>query len=119
MIIYKILGAAMISVPITVIFLRSDSDTRAAMIKGVFCLLMIAMVIFGLLLLAGCTTTRTVEVPVPIPCAAPKSTPPPHDYLAALKPNAAPADFVRACLATRESYRGAYEACEIARGTIK
>jgi hypothetical protein len=65
------------------------------------------------LLLTACTTTKTVEVPVPIPCVKPKNIPVPHDYMADLNRKSGAQHFVPACLATRESYKNAYEACAI------
>jgi hypothetical protein len=62
-------------------------------------------------LLTGCTTTKTVEVPVPVPCTKPKNIPVPHDYLVDLSKHASAKEFVPACLATREGYRNAYQAC--------
>lgn len=73
------------------------------------------LIIIFTFLLTGCTTNKTIEVPVPIPCAKPKNLPVPHDYMADLNKNSpTPApDFVRACLATRESCFNAYNACAL------
>jgi hypothetical protein len=68
------------------------------------------------LFLAGCTITKTVEVPVPVPCTKPNNIPVPHDYMADLNKQSSPGDFVKACLATRESYQNAYNACAIYHG---
>lgn len=73
-------------------------------------LLIVSSIVF-LLLLTGCATTKTIEIPVPVPCVKPKNIPVPHDYMADLNKHATPPDFVRACLATREDYKNAYEAC--------
>jgi hypothetical protein len=74
-------------------------------------LVYVCMMIVGIiLLLTGCTTTRTIEVPVPVPCSKP-NIPVPHDYMADLNKNAGAKQFVPACLATREEYKNAYEAC--------
>jgi hypothetical protein len=63
------------------------------------------------LLLSGCTTTKTIEVPVPVPCTKPKNIPVPHDYVADLNKQAGAAQFVPACLASIESYKTSYNAC--------
>jgi hypothetical protein len=68
------------------------------------------------LFLSGCTTTKTIEVPVPVPCAKPKNIPVPHNYLADLNKNSAAQQFVPACLATAESYGNAYNACMLYHG---
>ena len=75
----------------------------------------ILIIIIGIFL-TGCTTTKTIEVPVPIPCAKPKNMPVPHDYMADLNKDATPAEFVKGCLATRESYKNAYQACAVYHG---
>lgn len=75
--------------------------------------LMAMMVIALVLCLVGCTTTKTIEVPVPVPCTKPKNIPVPHDYMADLNKQSQPSDFVKACLATRESCFNAYNACAL------
>jgi hypothetical protein len=65
------------------------------------------------ILLTGCSTTKTIEVPVPVPCTNPGNIPVPHDYMADLNKQSTPPDFVKACLATRESYKNAYNACAL------
>lgn len=67
--------------------------------------------------LTGCTTTKTIEVPVPVPCEKPKNIPVPHDYMADLNKQSGHANFIRACFATRESCFNAYNACEIYQGS--
>lgn len=62
-------------------------------------------------LLTGCATTKIVKVPVPVACPKPIIPAPPHNYMAALTMNSTAPDFVRACLATQESYSTAYEDC--------
>lgn len=69
------------------------------------------IILLGSLLLTACTTTKTIEVPVPVPCAKPKNIAVPHDYMADLNAQSQPPDFVKACLATRESYKNAYNSC--------
>lgn len=79
--------------------------------------IIVAIIIVTLaILLNGCTTTKTVEVPVPLPCTKPKNMPVPHDYMADLTLKSTPPEFVKACLATRESYKNAYNACAFYHG---
>lgn len=68
-------------------------------------------VIIIALFLTACTTTKTVEVPVPISCPKPTIPVAPHDYMADLNQQSTAPDFVRACLATRESYKIANDQC--------
>jgi len=62
---------------------------------------------------SGCTTTKTIEVPVPVPCRAPQNLPLPHDYMKAIGARSSASEFVKACLMTRQSYKNAYNACSI------
>lgn len=72
------------------------------------------IIIISSLFLAGCTTTKTVEIPVPVPCVKPKNIPQPHNYMADLNNNAGAKEFVPACLATIEDYKNSYNACMMA-----
>lgn len=63
-----------------------------------------------ILTLVACTG-KTIYVPSQCPIAEP--VPPPRDYLAELKPNATPPDFVRACLTTRVDAFRAYNECAV------
>jgi hypothetical protein len=85
-------------------------------IKMLAIILIVIMIVALVLCLGGCTTTKTIEVPVPIPCTKPKNIPVPHDYMADLNKQSQPADFIKACLATRESCFNAYNACAIYHG---
>lgn len=64
-------------------------------------------------LTSGCTSTepKVIEIPVPMKCPKPKPIPLPHDYLADLTPESTPPDFVKACIATRDSYKATVEYC--------
>lgn len=74
------------------------------------------IVISFCLFLTGCTTTKTIEVPVPVPCTKPKNMPVPHDYMQDLNKHPSGGDFVKACLLTRESYKNAYNGCVMLQG---
>jgi hypothetical protein len=69
--------------------------------------------IFFALLLSACASTmpKTVKVPVPVSCPKPVMPTPPIDYMADLNINSSPSEFVKASLATRLSYKAAYEHC--------
>jgi hypothetical protein len=74
------------------------------------------IIIITLFFLAGCTTTKTVEVPVPVPCVKPKNIPAPHNYMADLNRKSGAQQFVPACLASVESYKNSYNACMMLHG---
>jgi hypothetical protein len=76
-------------------------------------MILFACITMFISMIYGCTTTKTVEVPVPVPCTKPGNIPVPHDYMADLNKQSTPPDFVKACLATRESYKNAYNACAL------
>ena len=78
--------------------------------------LKVFILLMSIVLLTGCATTKIVKVPVPVPCAKPKLLPKPRDYMADLKPDATPPEFVKACLATRMTCNNFYEAYTISRG---
>lgn len=65
-------------------------------------------------ILSACSSTepKTVEIPVPMQCPKPKPIPPAHDYLADLTPLSTAPDFVKACIATRDSYKVTLNYCE-------
>jgi hypothetical protein len=68
------------------------------------------LILLMILMIAGCSATKVVEVPIPIDCPKP-SIQAPHDYMADLNDRSSASAFVRACLATRESCFNAYKSC--------
>lgn len=68
-----------------------------------------SLIFIACLFLAACTA-KTVEIPIPMECPKP-NIPIAHDYIADLNENSKPDQFVKACLATRQSYMNAYKAC--------
>lgn len=74
----------------------------------------IAIILITFSLVGGCTTTKLVEVPVPVPCNKPNNLPVPHDHMADLDKNSTAKQFVPACLATIEEYKNSYSACMMA-----
>lgn len=100
MIIHKIIGAVMILVPLTIWLWWLEPDSKKAILQVIFVFLMMISIIIGCGFLAGCTTTRTVEVPVPVACVQPKLPAEPHYPIHDLKKDDSPATVVKAYVAT-------------------
>lgn len=83
--------------------------------------LIILAIFFLACISTGCASTqpKVVQVPVPMACPKPVIPSPPHDYMADLNQKSTPSDFVKACLATRESYKMGYENCISQLGVYK
>jgi len=108
-----ILGVLLISSPFIVTCYYAIKDVGFLLFLKYIgtVIFIILMVTSGGFLLSGCTTTRTIEVPVAIPCTKPKNIPVPHDYIADLDNKPSAQRFVPACLATIEDYKNSYNAC--------
>lgn len=99
-IIHKIIGAAMIVAPLIVLFWRAPTETKAELISGAFYVMMMVMIVLGFGLLASCTTSKPVEVPVPAACVQPKLPQEPHYPIKDLKTGDSPATVIKAYVAT-------------------
>lgn len=98
MIIHKIIGALLAVSPLPMALSVAPNNKRIEMIWMYIVLLI--MIGGGCLLLAGCTTTKPVEVPVPVACVQPKLPAEPHYPIKDLKTGDSPATVIKAYVAT-------------------
>lgn len=90
----------MIFVPLGFWFYHLDKEAKIDVLRVLFFSFLMLSVLLGIGMLAGCTTTKPVEVPVPVACVQPKLPPEPNYPYQGLKKGDSPATVIKAYVAT-------------------